>query len=219
VAVTVAGCAASASGSTGAADTSSAASQTSAGSLAPQGSTTTVTRTLTFTVVGDSITAGRVPNGASVPGSGSWVPTVGGAPLEFRPGWAVSGATTEDMRRGVTPTDADVVVIMGGTNDLQLLPWEVTAGDLRAIAATVDAGRVVLAAVPPNDPAPAAAEFMNDQLEALAREQGWKFFDPWWGISVEGRYLAGGSPDGVHPTVTVAELVGQRFREELLGLR
>ncbi|MFC7573739.1 SGNH/GDSL hydrolase family protein [Klenkia terrae] len=192
-----------------------------AGSSTPgeQGtSTRPAPRPVTFTVVGDSITAGRVPDGVTVADSGSWVPAAAGGSLQFVPGWAVSGATTEDMRAGVVPVSADVVVIMGGTNDLQKVSAETTAADVLAIAQTVRAGQVVLAAIPPNDTAPTLATALNRRLGQLADQQGWVFVDPWTPVADQGRYVPGASADGVHPTVEVAEGVGRRIRAELLDL-
>ena len=38
--------------------------------------------------------------------------------MRFAGGYAVPGATTAVMRDGVGPVDADVLVVMGGTNDV-----------------------------------------------------------------------------------------------------
>ncbi len=97
-------------------------------------------------VVGDSITAGDEPlAGDSVTGRGSWVPAAEGPPLRFLGGWAVPGSTTQAMVDGVagqrTP-DADVLVLLGGTNDLTVdVPTSLTVAHLEQVAETVGAVR------------------------------------------------------------------------------
>jgi lysophospholipase L1-like esterase len=51
--------------------------------------------------------------------------------LRFAGGYAVPGATTAVMRDGAGPVDADVLVVMGGTNDVGTeVPWEMTRANL-----------------------------------------------------------------------------------------
>jgi lysophospholipase L1-like esterase len=173
-----------------------------------------------FAVVGDSITAGLDGpiEGTTVHGATSWVPAAEGPPLDFRGGWAAPGASTRDMRAGVQPVSADVLVVMGGTNDIgAVLAWERCRADLLAIVATADVDEVVVAAIPPLDAHPAQARRYNVRLEALARQQGWTYVDPWAGIATPGgTWAAGTSPDGIHPTEAVADVVGTRIRAALL---
>ncbi|MGY1693522.1 SGNH/GDSL hydrolase family protein [Geodermatophilus sp. SYSU D00814] len=173
-----------------------------------------------FAVVGDSITAGldAPVEGTRVRGTGSWVPAADVAPLEFRGGWAVPGARTADMRAGVRPVEADVLVVLAGTNDvLGGVPWERTREDLLAAVAATGVTRVVLLAVPPIDVAPRAREDLNAHLAALAGERGWTSVDPWTDVATDrGTFTAGASADGVHPTQPVADLVGTRVRTALL---
>jgi lysophospholipase L1-like esterase len=180
------------------------------------------TEVVGFGVVGDSITAGlgAPVRGTEVRGTGSWVDAADVAPLEFRGGWAVPGARTADMRDGVAPVDADVLVVLGGTNDvLGGVPWERTREDLVAASAATGVPEVVLVAVPPLDVAPQAREDLNGRLGALADEQGWAWVDPWTDVATErGTFAAGTSADGVHPTQAVADLVGARIRAALLDL-
>lgn len=174
-----------------------------------------------FVVVGDSITAGDEPLvGEDVPGRGSWVPAAEGAPLRFLGGWAVPGSTTQAMVDGVagqrTP-DADVLVLLGGTNDLTVdLPTSQTVAHLEQVAETVDAGQVLLVAVPPKDAQPAQVLALNQVLAAVADDRGWRFVDPWLPVSEQGRYAAGTSLDGVHPVQPVADDAGHRIRDVLL---
>ncbi|MGY1635026.1 SGNH/GDSL hydrolase family protein [Geodermatophilus sp. SYSU D00742] len=168
--------------------------------------------------VGDSLTAGGEPiRGPEVDGELSWIRAAVGPQLEFRGGWATGGATTADMRAAATPMDADVLVLMGGTNDLVLgRPWERTREDLLAVADVVGIGAVLLSAVPPHDDLPESATELNRQLQVLADEQGWQFVDPWADARQDGAYVPGASLDGVHPTQRVADEAGLLIRKALL---
>jgi acyl-CoA thioesterase-1 len=175
-------------------------------------------RVRSYVVVGDSITAGSQPtNSVSAPGPDSWLRFAEGAPLTGRGGWAVPGATTADLRSRVGPVTADVLVVMAGTNDLaREVDWDVSAANLRAIAATVGVGSVLVSAIPPSDAHPDERSMYDVRLAQLAMEQGWGFIDPWTSVDAGGSYLAGSSADGVHPTQAVARTVGQQLRSELL---
>jgi lysophospholipase L1-like esterase len=181
---------------------------------------------VSFVVVGDSITAGPIPieaTGAQEEavqqfGSGSWLPKAQGRPLRFLGGWAVSGATTEEMRAGVVPAKADVVVVMAGTNDLlRGVPWEQTRANLLAIVDTVGVHDVLVSAVPPADELPAGRQDFDQRLRELADQQGWHLVDPW--VSVEqqdGSWVPGASADGVHPTQATADAAGRVLRAAVL---
>lgn len=213
--VLTAGCSHDASGSAAPVVADPAGPQTGA---APDGTG----HAISFTVVGDSITAGLAGpvRGTEVPESGSWLGTADVYPLQFRGGYAVPGATTLDMESGVHPVDADVLVVMAGTNDVGTqVPWEETRDNLLTITGTVGPDTVLLVAVPPHDGIPRLTAELNGQLTALAAEQGWAHLDPWDGAATEeGTYSAGSSDDGVHPTQAVADLVGDRIRAALVEL-
>ncbi|MGY1821284.1 SGNH/GDSL hydrolase family protein [Geodermatophilus sp. SYSU D00079] len=169
---------------------------------------------LRFAVVGDSITAGfAAVLGTTVNDRSSWIPFADeDERVGFAGGYAVPGATTAVMRDGVGPVDADVVVVMGGTNDLREdVPWEAVRDNLLQIVATTDVPTVLLSAVPPQDDHAAGVLELNARLEQLATEQGWQFVDPWSGMSAEGAWVAGGSDDGIHPVEQVVALVGERL--------
>jgi lysophospholipase L1-like esterase len=207
-------------GTSSGSSTESSASAPAAEGGSAAGTAPERTEVLGFGVVGDSITAGTTApvEGTRADGAGSWIPAATVPPLEFRGGWAVPGARTGDMRAGVGPVDADIVVLMGGTNDVQAgVPWEQTRDNLLAIVTTAAAPDVVLSAVPPLDPAARQALDLNAALQGLAGEQGWAFVDPWTDARTqEGTWAPGASTDGVHPTQQVADLVGARIRAALL---
>ena len=175
----------------------------------------------TFAVVGDSITAGgEVISDARVGGSASWVPAAAEASgLTFVGGWAVPGATTEDALVSVVPDDADVLVVMLGTNDvLRDRPWEESAADLAGIAASAGERLVAVVTIAPSDPVPDARRAYNAQLAQLAVEQGWALVDPWADVESGDRFVAGATTDGTHLTDQAAQLVGFRLGEQLAPL-
>jgi lysophospholipase L1-like esterase len=173
---------------------------------------------VTFVVVGDSLTAGTSPvHGDQQPGVGSWIPGAETAPLVYRGGWAVPGATTSDMRAGVVPSKADVVVVLAGTNDLDRgVPWETSRDNLLAIVATSRVDDVVLSTVPPFDQGPQLRDEYNQLLHELAVEQGWHLVDPWVGVDRGGTWAPGTSLDGTHPIPNIAEEVGRSIRTAVL---
>jgi lysophospholipase L1-like esterase len=179
------------------------------------------TSTSTFAVVGDSITAGgEVISDARVGGSASWVPAAAETSgLTFVGGWAVPGATTEDARVSVVPADADVLVVMLGTNDvLRERPWEESAAALTGIAASAGERVVTVATIAPSDPMPDARRAYNAQLAQLAVQQGWALVDPWTDVESGDRFVAGTTTDGTHLTDQAARLVGFRLGEQLTAL-
>lgn len=174
-----------------------------------------------FAVVGDSITAGgEAISDARVGGSASWVPAAAeSSGLTFVGGWAVPGATTEDALVSVVPDDADVLVVMLGTNDvLQERPWEDSAADLAGIAAAAGERVVAVVTIAPSDLRPDARRAYNAELAQLAVEQGWVLVDPWTDVESGDRFVAGTSTDGTHPTDEAAQLAGFRVGEQLAAL-
>ncbi|MGY1623512.1 SGNH/GDSL hydrolase family protein [Geodermatophilus sp. SYSU D00965] len=163
--------------------------------------------------VGDSITQadGDVP--AGVLGPGSWLAATVADEVTFAGGWARGGATTADMLAAATHVDADVLVVMAGTNDPTAgIPGEQTAADLRALVARTGVPRVVLSAVPPRDAVPAMAVETNRVLAELAAAQGWTFADPMVLVREGDRFAPGMSDDGLHPNPRAAALIGESLR-------
>ena len=171
--------------------------------------------------VGDSITVagGDIQTGFFT--DLSWVRYAVGEPVVPAGGWAVSGATTAQMAAGFTPPSGEpyVLVIFGGTNDVGLdLPFSVSAPNLVAIADRAqDAQRVIVTAIPPLTGREAQAARYNADLAALAAQQGWTFVDPMAPVSIDGRWVAGMTHDGIHPTATGAQLIGTGIRQALLA--
>jgi lysophospholipase L1-like esterase len=140
-------------------------------------------------------------------------------------GWAHAGATTEDILQGLAgrpPAQAatagpDVLVIMAGNNDVDAsLPFDVVDENLVAIAGMVQAPRVVLSTIAPEDQDAAAVTDFNARLPELATRQGWQLVDPMAGVGDgRGHYVPGTSEDGVHPTAAGARLIGAALRSAL----
>ncbi|MGY1767572.1 SGNH/GDSL hydrolase family protein [Geodermatophilus sp. SYSU D00779] len=175
----------------------------------------------TFAVVGDSITAGgEVISDARVGGSASWVPAAAEASrLSFVGGWAMPGATTEDARAAVVPEDADVLVVMAGTNDvLQGRPWEESAANLESIAASAGDRVVAVVTIAPSDVVPQARRAYNAALAPLALRHGWVLIDPWSDVEAADRFVVGTTTDGTHLTDRAARTVGFRVGEQLAAL-
>jgi len=174
----------------------------------------------TFVAVGDSITAGVPAEGTVArPGPTSWLADPWLVPGRLVGGWARSGAITADMRAAVVPAPADLLVLLGGTNDLARgIPWQETAVNLRGIAGTVGARTVLLSATPPSTATPAARTAFNARLAQLATEQGWHYVDPWSTVSAGGAFTPGSSADGIHPTPAVARIAGQAIGWEMAAL-
>ncbi len=161
--------------------------------------------------VGDSITAADSADfAAGELGRESWVWHAAGEDIAFVGGWAVWGATTEQMADGVAPVDADVLVVLAGTNDSGV-PFVETAEHVRSVVATVDVAAVVLSAVPPIDADPARAVVLNERLEELAAQEGWHWSPQPPGLAEGDRFAPGMSADGLHPTREGAALLGEQI--------
>lgn len=174
---------------------------------------------ITFAVVGDSISA-RANRAGLDQSAGSWTSYATDDELEFvDTGWAQSGAKLREMQQNLTAVDADVLVILAGTNDLTSA---VSVADRLAIVGKLaqqsGAGRIVVSAVPPFDALPAASTEWNAALAEYAADNGWQFVDPWAALrTTDDRYIARYSVDGIHPTNQAAELVGIAIRKALEG--
>ena len=171
--------------------------------------------------VGDSLTVGFSPDfSAGDIDPGSWVQQVLDERFTFGGGWAVWGATTDQMRAGVTPLDAEVLVILAGTNDVALgVPFETTAENLSAIADTIGAERVVVSAIPPLDTAPDLPPAFNARLERFVESQGWAWVPPVEELeAAAGRFAEGMTSDGVHLTPEGAEVLGRAIRAVVLDV-
>lgn len=157
---------------------------------------------LDIVVYGDSNTtgfAGTLEAGAAA--GLAWVAHLPSEEYSWSGGWAVDGATTADMASAATPMPgADLLIVMGGTNDIARgVPLDTVIANILHIAEVVDAPRVAVAAIAPLNVLPGEALALNEALETFAREQAWAFVDPWRDLRHrDGTWIEGYSPDGVH---------------------
>lgn len=170
-------------------------------------------------VVGDSITDADSPDLAGgMPGPTSWVSYAVGQEIELIGGWARWGATTADMAAAVqAPFDADVLVILAGTNDAGWTPCEDIGEHLIQVVTGAAVEEVVLSAVPPLDAVPESAADLNVCLEALAERQHWTWVDAAAGLRENGTFAEGMSTDGVHPSEAGARVIGEAIAAAVLG--
>jgi lysophospholipase L1-like esterase len=155
----------------------------------------------TFAVIGDSISTRASREGVDM-SSGSWTTYASQLGAEFvAEGWAESGAKLLEMHANVTPITADVLVVLAGTNDLD---GELTVDNrlwlVSDIVKKAGAERVILSAVPPLDRDPAA----STEWKTLRTEQG--------------TYVAGYTPDGMHPTAPAAVVAGEALRVAIVAV-
>ena len=164
-----------------------------------------------FAAVGDSITDADSPAFAAGDlGAASWTTYVVDDGFAFAGGWAEWGATTAMMADSVGPVDADVLVVLAGTNDVAFgIPFEDSAANLDRIVEVVGIEDVVVVAIPPMDALPAGAVAYNERLDDLATDRGWRFIDASAGLrTADGRFGEGMSSDGLHPSVEGARVLG-----------
>ena len=166
-------------------------------------------KSVTFAAVGDSITEANSSDFlAGKIGSRSWVSHVG-PEATFAGGWALSGARSSAMAENARDVEADVLVILAGTNDVfNDVPFEQSAGNLVRVAEKVGTEKVLISAIPPIDFEPELATRFNQELKQFAMSRGWVFVDPMTGIREDDRFAGGMTTDGVHPTEAAAQAIG-----------
>jgi lysophospholipase L1-like esterase len=163
--------------------------------------------------VGDSITQADGDVSAGVLGPASWLSTAVTGDVVLAGGWARPGATTADMLAAVGPVDADVLVVLAGTNDPgRGLTAARTADNIRGIVERVGVDDVVLSSVPPRDADPAVAVATNEALADLAEDEGWVFVDAAAGVRTGDRFAPGMTTDGLHPSEAGAAAIGTALR-------
>ena len=172
----------------------------------------------TFAAVGDSITdADSRDFAAGDIGAASWARYVVDAGHGFAGGWAEWGATTAQMAESATSVDADTLVLLAGTNDVAFgVPFDETSANLERIVEAVGIEEVVVVSVPPMDAFPDGAVELNERLEELADDRGWRFVDASAGLRTDdGVFREGMSLDGLHPSEDGARVLGEAIADEL----
>jgi lysophospholipase L1-like esterase len=132
-------------------------------------------------------------------------------------GFASSGYTSEQVLANITAQpDADVLVIMLGTNDVRygVSPAE-TAANFDKIVAKVGAPHVLVTFVPPSNLSldrRVDHYVMNRVLTQHAAKRGWTIDDPWSHHRAStGAWVDGTSSDGTHPTAATSQFVEDRM--------
>lgn len=178
----------------------------------------TQVKQITVAAVGDSVTEGNSPdfNKAQL-GTLSW-PSRLPKTARFVGGWAKKGSTTATILANVQHVDADVAVIIAGTNDIDKLSFAQSSTNMEAIVAKVGARRTVISSIPPYDPDPEQAVSYNRQMEAFAKVRGWTFVDAMAGVrTAENTYAPGLTIDGVHPNEKAVDAISARLSEAVTG--
>lgn len=168
--------------------------------------------------VGDSITdADSEDFAGGILGPQSWVSYAISEEIEFVGGWAEWSASTARMAEEVQqPFDADVLVIVAGTNDAGWTPHDEIGENLSRIADAAAVDAVMLSSVPPNDFNRDATVELNAYLERFASDAGWTWVDAAADVRDGDRFAEGTSYDGVHPTEQGARAIGEAIGAAIL---
>lgn len=171
-------------------------------------------RAISFAAVGDTVTAWRTSKGMNPQ---SWVTYAAGSNTRLAGGFARPGIGTERISLGVKPVEADVLVLMTGTNDLMFpFAYDNVERSLQRTVDTVGIDRVLVSSIPPVDAYPAKTKEFNEYLARIAYRHDWSFVDA--GSTVRGsncRYRPGLTSDGIVPTREGARLIGEAIRSAL----
>ncbi|TCL87362.1 lysophospholipase L1-like esterase [Curtobacterium sp. PhB142] len=172
--------------------------------------------TISVTYAGDSLTAM----------DGSWMRQMNDKTLKNIGGTAIGGATTPRILTRSSAKDADVLVVMAGTNDLRYAySSKSIQQNIGKIVTKIGARHVVIAAIAPSNITKYGkkridrrkqGEILNRDLQNYALTHGYLFVDPW----AADRQLNGGWPssrtyDGVHPTVAMSKKVAVRMQQAI----
>ncbi len=165
-------------------------------------------RVITFAVAGDSLTAWDdqtfpEPDGDLDPIT--WTHWVIADGLELAGGYARGYASAQDIADNMVAVDADVLVVMVGTNDTGVTGTEDVLASIDDIVETAGARAVLISAIPPDDGFASEALLFNLALVEFAAERDWMFVDPWAAMRVDGVWDEGLSGDGIHPTADAAK--------------
>ena len=168
--------------------------------------------TVRFAVAGDSLTAwtnDSFPEPTGDFADVTWLHWTISPTLELAGGYARQGARSTDVARQIDVVDADVLVVMVGSNDIGVAAPPQVLAAISEIVERAGVDAVVLCAIPPQRGYTTEMLAHNEALAALALENDWTFVDPW--VSVRdgnGEWIEALTFDGVHPTAEGAEAAG-----------
>jgi lysophospholipase L1-like esterase len=136
-------------------------------------------------------------------------------------GFAAPGYTSGQVLANIEAApDADVLVIMVGTNDVRLgVDPYTTRDNIDAIAAKVGAARVLLVGTPPINSTNyrgidrrTKGYVLNRYLIKIAAYRGWMYADPFANYrGYNNAWLSGRSADGTHPTAAASAYAAARM--------
>ena len=129
--------------------------------------------------------------------------------LELAGGYARGFATARDIADSMVAVDADVLVVMVGTNDTGVTDPDACSPRSTTSSRPAGARSVLISAIPPDDGFAADALVYNLALVEHAADRGWAFVDPWAAMRVDGVWQDGLSIDGIHPTADAAKAAGE----------
>ena len=173
--------------------------------VSPPAATGSEPTAVRFAVAGDSLTSWTnvsFPNPDGDFDERTWLHWALESPeLELLGGYAHPGARSGGIIEAIGPVDAEVLVVMAGTNDIGRAPAPEVLDNIEGIVAIVGAETVIVCAIPPRVDLIEEAAELNAGLEARAGDQGWIFIDPWvTARDATGSWSPGATTDGIHTT-------------------
>lgn len=137
----------------------------------------------------------------------------------------VGGNTTAQMLARIDavitdPITPDVVVVLGGTNDVSSVPAATTKANLLAMYDAIAEAEIepVAALIPPKDTSGTAnIPPLNAWIAGTAANRGMRcidFYTPF--VDPDGTWKSGCSDDGTHPNAATGRQMGQIAADELL---
>ena len=164
-------------------------------------------------VVGDLVTSWRPPDDRST----SWVTYASGHGVRITQSWVDRDARVRDLAREVGPSDADVLVVLTGTNDLDLgpVPDEIELAMTRLVDISgID--KVLISSIPPVDHQAQRTADFNELLARIAYRHDWSFVDAGSTVvAANCTYRKGLSDDDVRPSPEGARIIGEAVRGAL----
>ena len=176
-------------------------------------------RTLTFAVAGDSLTTWdneSFPDPTGRFADVAWLRWVSSSRLQLAGGYARGGASAKDIATHFPDVEADVLVVMAGSNDLDDTSPYATLRSIEQIIDEAGIDAVVLCAIPPRVGLTAEANAHNLKLIELAVEHDWLFVDPWISARANnGGWIDDLSFDGIHPTPRAAHAAADAISQAI----
>ena len=176
------------------------------------GCATPEARITTFAVAGDSLTAwdnDSFPEPRGEFADVTWLHWAASPTIRLSGGYARQGAFAADIAEAIDEVDAEVLVVMAGSNDIGVTDPATALAAIEAIVAAAGVDAVVVCAIPPQRGFTAEATAHNAALVALAAEHDWAFVDPWVSVrDASGEWVEESTFDGIHPTADGAKAAG-----------